>query len=187
MLILVLILSLVAVLATSGAASAAGATTTTHTWMQIPLAPPTGGTTWTEGGITHVRGQALYTWCFYDYDGDGLFDDGWTVVYTTSLNSNRDATGAGVFWGTWSEYDYYTGDVLVDGGTFWGQYTCFEGLDEPEAYDYGWVNLVSWGFGGPNRDWGHTRGTAILYSEPLGSLFPLVFLGEASFLVPGGK
>jgi len=183
-LILLLILSLVALLAASGAACAAGATQTTYTWTQIPLGPPEGGTTWTEGGITHVRGRTMLTLSLSYFDGDDVPDQV-TYVLLTSINSDRDANGAGPFWGTWTSYDYPTGTMLMGSGTYQGKYTCTELLGGPE-YAFGWSNPLGWGFG-PNGDWGLTRGTAILYSEPYGSPFPLLFLGEASFLVPPGK
>jgi len=184
-LILLLILSLIAVLAASGAASAAGATRTTYTWWQIPLAIVDPGTTWTAGGIVELRGQVVDTLCFWDYDGDGGTDQ-MTIVELTSFNYSRNAvSGAGVCWGTWSEYDYDSGTVLVDGATYEGKYTCWEGLDEPEPYVNGWVSVLAWRLG-PDGRWGQIKGRLTLYSLPWGSDYPFLWLGEASFLAPPG-
>lgn len=178
---LLLVLILLALLTASGVVYAQ-ATQTTFTWLQILLGITDEGTTWTEGGITHVRGQAADTMCQYDYNGDGTVDQV-TMVELTTVNSDRNADGVGPFWGTWSEYDYATGAVLVDRGIFRGQYTCTEGLGGPE-YTYGWVDILAWRLG-PDGDRGQFRGTAICYSEP--DVPPFIFLGEARFLVPGGQ
>jgi len=179
---LLLIAAVLALLVASGFVWAA-ATVTTYTWLQIPVELIDPGTTWTAGGITHVRGQVIETWCYYDYDGDGEFDDGCTIVELT-MNSNRDANGVGTGWGTWSEYDYPDRTELLGGGTFQGNYTCLEGQDVEEEYAYGCGDVLGWRVG-PNGDWGQAKATAIMYSEPEGSPWPLVFRGEARFLVPG--
>jgi len=186
-LIPLLILSLLVLLAASGAASAAGATRTTYTWMQIPIGIVDPGTTWTAGEIIQLRGQVVDTLCFWDYDGDGVTDQ-MTIVELTSFNYSRNAaSGAGVGWGTWSEWDPLAPEVLlVDGATYQGTFTCWEGLDEPEAYVNGWVNILASRLG-PDGHWGQIKGRLTLYSLPLGSFPPFEWLGEASFLAPPGK
>lgn len=180
---LLLIVAVLALLVASGVVWAA-ATATTYAVVQIPLGYTDPGTTWTEGGITHLRGAVVPTIVLYYYDGDAVPDD-MTIVELT-VNNNWDANGVGTGWGTWSEYDYDTGTVLLGGGTWQAKYTCWEGQDVEEEYAYGWVNPVGWRFG-PDGEWGHATGTLILYSEPLGSEYPFVFRGEGRFLVPGGQ
>lgn len=179
---LLLIAAVLALLVASGVVWAA-ATATTYAVVQIPVAIIDPGTTWTEGGVTHLRGQVLETWCYYDYNGDGV-DDQWTIAVLT-VNNDVDANGAGTGHGTWSEYDIETGDPL-GGGTWQAKYTCAPDLAGPE-YAFGWVNPLGWRLG-PDGEWGQAKATLILYSVPIPASTDRYqeFRGEFRFLVPGG-
>jgi hypothetical protein len=178
---LLLILALLGLLAASGVVWAA-ATATTHTVVQELDEFVDPGTTWTEGGITHLRGFVADTVCYWDYDGDGITDEE-TIVEVT-INSDRDAaTGAGHRWGTWSEYDAVHDTVLLGGGTFQGKDTCWEGQGGPE-YVYGSANVLGWRLG-PDGDWGQIKLRLIGYSLPDPPY--LQNRGEGRFLVPGDE
>jgi hypothetical protein len=179
-----LILALLALFATSGVVWA-GATVSNGTWAEILTAITDPGTTWTEGGMTHLRDAVLELMVLRDYDADGNWDEVTTVVGV--LNYTRDANGAGPHWGTWSEYDYATGTELLGGGPFQGMLTCWEGQDVEEEYAFGLDNVVGWHLR-PNGDWGQIKGTGVMYSVPMDDppYYYVEFRGEFRFLVPGG-
>jgi len=196
-LVLLLIVGVVAALTASGTACAK-TTRIDVTWVQFPIAAPSGGRTWTEGRITHVRDQVIPTLGLWA-DSAG---DSWATLIILTDNFDLDENGVGTTWGKWTEYawdwstfdgnwaDWTTGQgaLLVENDLFQGRQFVPMYAPPPE-HAYGVVNILGNGpcLGsafGP----GHLDASAICYTgaDPAMSPSGLWFVGTGTFLVPGG-